>query len=260
MKKSGNIIAELRREAGFTQKTLADALHITDKAVSKWERGLSLPDIALLPKLSVLLDADIELLLHKSTSEGKNKWAGLIDLRRFEHDMAQMIYDKPMVYYILSHFLLMNIREIHVLCTPEKQSWIASPALAGMGFQFIVNPRELPKQNLMIMQHPCFLFGSDLTRRFEAAMTTNKITKLCPEWEITPFLFCPAEYTFMYYKNPAYLNETAMLKTLGRGMICIPMDTPGQINDISSFVRMYQHNTGLSIQNPEEISRHRSDK
>ena len=36
----GKIIAKLCREAGYTQKTLADALHITDKAVSKWERGI----------------------------------------------------------------------------------------------------------------------------------------------------------------------------------------------------------------------------
>ena len=59
----GNIIAELRREAGYTQKTLAEALHITDKAVSKWERGLSLPDVSILPKLSLLLGADMSLLL-----------------------------------------------------------------------------------------------------------------------------------------------------------------------------------------------------
>lgn len=40
-KSMGEIIAVLRRERGMTQKELADRLNITDKAVSKWERGAS---------------------------------------------------------------------------------------------------------------------------------------------------------------------------------------------------------------------------
>lgn len=39
---TGNRISALRRQKGWTQKELADRLHVTDKAVSKWERGLSL--------------------------------------------------------------------------------------------------------------------------------------------------------------------------------------------------------------------------
>ena len=63
MNETGKIIQELRINAGFTQKTLAEALHITDKAISKWERGLCLPDITLLPKLSLLLDVDMDVLI-----------------------------------------------------------------------------------------------------------------------------------------------------------------------------------------------------
>ena len=39
--KTGSLIRELRKEKNMTQKALADAVHVTDRAVSKWERGVS---------------------------------------------------------------------------------------------------------------------------------------------------------------------------------------------------------------------------
>lgn len=60
----GAFVAALRREKGFTQKELAEKLFISDKAVSKWETGASIPDTALLMPLSELLDVTVtELLL-----------------------------------------------------------------------------------------------------------------------------------------------------------------------------------------------------
>lgn len=253
-KNTGKMISQLRKKAGYTQKVLADALQITDKAVSKWERGLSLPDVTLLPKLSALLDADIELLLQESGSGLHQEWNGVIDLRKYDRDLAQILYDKPMVYYILAHFLLLNIKDIYILGDSEKQSWIGWERLQEMGFCFTVNPKDLPKKNLMIMPHPCFLFGSDLTRRFQAAMSTRNTTKLCPQWDITPFLFCPEEHAFMYLRKPTQLFDCATRKTLGRGMVCLPMDTMDQINDIASFVRIYQASTGLKLEDIAEIA------
>ena len=61
--KTGQLITELRKEKGMTQKQLAEALNVTDKAVSKWERGLSFPDISMLEPLSELLDISIMELL-----------------------------------------------------------------------------------------------------------------------------------------------------------------------------------------------------
>ena len=53
--KTGALIAEARREKNMTQKELAGLLHVTDRAVSKWERGLNFPDIALLEPLAEAL-------------------------------------------------------------------------------------------------------------------------------------------------------------------------------------------------------------
>ena len=55
----GGFIAENRKALDMTQKDLAERLHITDRAVSKWERGLCAPDISLLESLAETLGVSI---------------------------------------------------------------------------------------------------------------------------------------------------------------------------------------------------------
>lgn len=71
-RKMGQFIAGLRKEKHLTQKELADRLHITDKAVSKWERGLSCPDIALLSNLAQILDITVDELLNAEKNSAKD--------------------------------------------------------------------------------------------------------------------------------------------------------------------------------------------
>ncbi len=61
--KTGALIRELRKEKGLTQLALAEQLHITDRAVSKWERGICAPDIALLEPLSHALGTTVTELI-----------------------------------------------------------------------------------------------------------------------------------------------------------------------------------------------------
>ena len=61
--KFGRFVAALRKEKGYTQKKLAEKLFLSDKAISKWERGLSLPDIALLEPLADILGVTVAELL-----------------------------------------------------------------------------------------------------------------------------------------------------------------------------------------------------
>lgn len=62
-KKFGAFVSELRKEKGYTQRELAEKLFISDKAVSKWETGVSIPDTALLIPLAELLDVTVTELL-----------------------------------------------------------------------------------------------------------------------------------------------------------------------------------------------------
>ena len=64
MKKTlGTMIAELRKQHGMTQLELAEKMGVTDKAVSKWERDLSCPDINSLPNLAEVLGVSVEELM-----------------------------------------------------------------------------------------------------------------------------------------------------------------------------------------------------
>lgn len=62
--KVGNFIKKLRKQANMTQKELGAKLHVTDKAVSKWERGLSFPDITMLNSLAEIFNVTASEILN----------------------------------------------------------------------------------------------------------------------------------------------------------------------------------------------------
>lgn len=64
----GAFIAQLRKEHQMTQRELADRLHVTDKAVSKWETGKGFPDLKLLEPLAQALDVSLVELLQGARS------------------------------------------------------------------------------------------------------------------------------------------------------------------------------------------------
>lgn len=59
----GSLISNRRKEKNMTQNDLALKLNVTDKAVSKWERDICFPDVALLPEIAEILDLNLEDLI-----------------------------------------------------------------------------------------------------------------------------------------------------------------------------------------------------
>ena len=66
--KIGKLIYTLRKENGMTQLQLAESMNISDKTVSKWERGLGCPDVSLLCELSSIFHVDLSELLRGQLS------------------------------------------------------------------------------------------------------------------------------------------------------------------------------------------------
>lgn len=77
----GQLIAALRKEKGMTQADLAGRMGVTDKAVSKWERDLSCPDVSSLPLLAEVLGVSLDELMQvkKAQAAPEKPWTGLLD-------------------------------------------------------------------------------------------------------------------------------------------------------------------------------------
>ena len=59
--KTGALIKQLRMNKNLTQAQLAELVFVSDKAVSKWERGDGCPDITIMPKLAEVLNVEMEV-------------------------------------------------------------------------------------------------------------------------------------------------------------------------------------------------------
>ena len=68
----GSMIAEFRKEKAMTQVELAEKMGVTDKAVSKWERDLSFPDVNTIPKLAEIFNVTVDELMQVKTDAKEN--------------------------------------------------------------------------------------------------------------------------------------------------------------------------------------------
>ena len=73
-KETGKLIRSLRISKKLTQLQLAQILCVSDKTVSKWERGLGMPDVSLISKIADIFDTTAERILNGNTE--KNKYNG----------------------------------------------------------------------------------------------------------------------------------------------------------------------------------------
>lgn len=80
----GMMISSLRKEKGMTQLELAEKMGVTDKAVSKWERDMSFPDINSIPKLAEIFEISVDELMQVKTETkeniSKNKVDEIVDI------------------------------------------------------------------------------------------------------------------------------------------------------------------------------------
>lgn len=140
---TGKKISSLRKEKNFTQKDLAEKLHVSDKAVSKWERGLNYPDLTLLPVIANVLETSVtELLgLENSISDSAIEVINEIALSE-KKQIIKIIQDYLLLTIILSVVVILNtIYAYHMGYTWEIvniQFWI-NGILIALALTLITN-------------------------------------------------------------------------------------------------------------------------
>ena len=90
--KFGTFIAQCRKEKGMTQSELAAKIMVTDKAVSRWERGKGFPDINLLLPLAEALEVSVLELMHSERQKEK----------------VQLFQDDTIIVHLMENAVEMN--------------------------------------------------------------------------------------------------------------------------------------------------------
>ena len=123
MKKNtlGMMISSLRKEKGMTQLELAEKMGVTDKAVSKWERDLSYPDLNSIPKLAEIFGVSVEDLMQN----------------RLESQREEKKDITPLVHMILKAIALAMGVSVVVLSILTELDVNSGMGMLGIGLAFL---------------------------------------------------------------------------------------------------------------------------
>ncbi len=120
--KIGNFIKEKRKEKNLTQKELAIKLNITDRAVSKWERGLGCPDVSLLENLSKILDVSIVEILNGEDLKEEIKNKHIINSINYSKESYKLkiksnlnVILTSIIFFVSSLLIVFNINNYYKL-------------------------------------------------------------------------------------------------------------------------------------------------
>lgn len=297
-KKTGLAISTLRKKQGYTQKKLAGILNVSDKAVSKWERGAGLPDISLLSTLAMVLDSDVDSLLSgNSNIPTKEKWYGYIDTTSYKIDLSLLIANKPIISYQISYLILAGINEIYIKCSENDKRKINRIIKNKEIFIHYINKETKIDGNIMFIHHPAFIYGQNITRAFQKCMEnkngisiislpehiSNNVEVLYDSnrrvvgdkceaietaynYSATSIMFYPKKYNNKlsvddFNKQVKRLTKEKILYTepLFRGIIYIPLINKASVKDADAITKILEKRDYL-IGDLDEIMRRRGLK
>lgn len=184
--KTGKFISALRKEKGLTQLQLADELGISDKTVSKWERGAGLPDVSLMLPLCGILEISVNELLtgeKLNASEYKEKAEeNIMDLVAENREnkkklILSIICGVITIIAVCALIIIASYIEMPVWVRILTVVLAAATAVAGIGAAAVLDSRagyfECPECGK--------LFVPDMDEYIKGYHTFTKRKLTCPE-------------------------------------------------------------------------------
>ena len=170
--KIGKFIAEQRKSKNLTQMQLAEKLCITDKAVSKWERGIAMPDTAIMLELSELLGISVNELLsgEKIDMENNNEKNEqlLLEMAKELERKNKTIWTAMWVIMIVSIIALIGGLALIAWLMPEGP-WMLV-AILGLAVVFLIPCFYALKLEVSVGAYKCKNCGNEIVPTYKQAL------------------------------------------------------------------------------------------
>lgn len=164
--KTGRLIAQVRKEKELTQKNLAEKLHVSVQAVSKWERSLSCPDIGLLEPLAEALDLTVTELLAGQRGEQPGEEAVRDSLRFGENQLRPKIRRWKWLFLTAAALLLAIVMGFGYVWVRDNTQLIPQK-------ETVFTPIELEEQQNALVDLLSAPNGRDFLRMYRAVLADD---------------------------------------------------------------------------------------
>ena len=170
--KIGRFIAECRKGEGLTQVQLAEKLGITDKAISKWERGVAMPDTSIMLELCSILNISVNELLsgERITMENKNEKNEqlMLDMAKELERKNKTIWTAMWAIMIVSMIGLFAGLAIVALLMPEGIWQLV--AIIGLCIVFLIPCFYALKLEVSVGAYKCKKCGHEIVPTYSEAL------------------------------------------------------------------------------------------
>ena len=195
--KIGRFIAQCRKQNGFTQASLAEKLGITDRAVSKWENGKSMPDASIMLELCGLLKINVnELLMGERVAMENYKEIAeqnLIEMRKQEEQANKRLMSAE--YFLVTLAVIASLAMIIIGILLAVENWIAAIVLCSLGALIIISAIVY---GLKIEHEAGYYECPECKERYVPSM---KAIVLAPHYGTTRKMRCPHCHKRGYHKK-----------------------------------------------------------
>lgn len=241
--KFGAFVAQLRKEQGLTQKDLADRLYISNKAISKWETGVSIPDVGLLIPLAEVLGVTVTELLSgerqgrsMETQQVENVVKKAIGYAEEAPRRSRQEKRRPgLIYGICLILALAEIAGLYLLKLPVNYEYLLLVVGFGVGFGWYFMFGAMQKLPDYYDSHRINgMVDGPFRMNIPGVRFTNRnwpyMVRCGQIWSMTAMVTYPALTGLLYALFPALWSRIEMyvLLVLLLGGLFIPMIVIGK--------------------------------